>query len=465
MSVELEIPEINLSEVFLDILSKGDMHLLKDFLDEQNISDVVELVNEFPENEATIIDNMTVHRAVSVFKILDINQQKDIIKELPARKTAKILNELPPDDRTDFLEELPKAAIRDLIKLLEPEERKITLSLLGYPEDSVGRLMTPDYVYVYAHYTVAEVLNNIRKYGKKYETIDVIYIIDENGCLVDDIRIRDVLIEQPDAIIKDIIDGRYVALNVYEDQEHASQVFKMNNRTALPVVDDNDVLLGIVTIDDILWVTNEEFSEDMQKMGGTEALNEPYLDISLTKLFKKRITWLVILFLGEMFTATAMGYFEGEIQKAVVLALFIPLILSSGGNSGSQASTLIIQAMSIGEITVADWWRILRRELSSGLLLGSVLGLIGFFRIMIWHFINPGYYGLHPILVAITIGFTLLGVVIWGTIAGSMLPIVLKKLGADPAVSSAPFVATLVDVTALVIYFSVALLILKGTLL
>jgi magnesium transporter len=312
---------------------------------------------------------------------------------------------------------------------------------------------------------VAEVLNNIRKYGKKYETIDVIYIIDENGCLVDDIRIRDVLIEQPDAIIKDIIDGRYVALNVYEDQEHASQVFKMNNRTALPVVDDNDVLLGIVTIDDILWVTNEEFSEDMQKMGGTEALNEPYLDISLSKLFKKRITWLVILFLGEMFTATAMGYFEGEIQKAVVLALFIPLILSSGGNSGSQASTLIIQAMSIGEITVADWWRILRRELSSGLLLGSVLGLIGFFRIMIWHFINPGYYGLHPILVAITIGFTLLGVVIWGTIAGSMLPIVLKKLGADPAVSSAPFVATLVDVTALVIYFSVALLILKGTLL
>jgi len=465
MSVELEIEEINLSALFLDTLSKNDMHLLREFLDEQNISDVVELVNEFPENEATIIDNMTVHRAVSVFKILDINQQKDIIKELPARKTAKILNELPPDDRTDFLEELPKAAIRDLIKLLDPEERKITLSLLGYPEDSVGRLMTPDYVYVYAHYTVAEVLNNIRKYGKKYETIDVIYIIDENGCLVDDIRIRDVLIEQPDAIIKDIIDGRYVALNVYEDQEHASQVFKMNNRTALPVVDDNDVLLGIVTIDDILWVTNEEFSEDMQKMGGTEALNEPYLDISLSKLFKKRITWLVILFLGEMFTATAMGYFEGEIQKAVVLALFIPLILSSGGNSGSQASTLIIQAMSIGEITVTDWWRILRRELSSGLLLGSVLGLIGFFRIMIWHFINPGYYGLHPILVAITIGFTLLGVVIWGTIAGSMLPIVLKKLGADPAVSSAPFVATLVDVTALVIYFSVALLILKGTLL
>ena len=465
MSVELETPEINLSEVFLDTLSKGDMHLLKEFLDEQNISDVVELVNKFPENEATIIDNMTVHRAVSVFKILDINQQKDIIKELPARKTAKILNELPPDDRTDFLEELPKAAIRDLIKLLDPEERKITLSLLGYPEDSVGRLMTPDYVYVYPHYTVSQVLDNIRKYGKNSETIDVIYIIDEKGGLIDDIRIRDLLLAKPDDIISDIIDGRFVALNVYDDQEHANQVFKMNNRTAIPVVDDNDVLLGIVTIDDILWVTNEEFSEDMQKMGGMEALNEPYLDISIFKLFKKRITWLVVLFIGELFTATAMGYFEDELAKVLVLASFIPLILSTGGNSGSQSSTLIIQAMSVGEITIADWWKILRREVLSGVLLGVLLGILGFFRVTMWHMIMPGFYGVHWLLIAITIGFTILGVVIWGTITGSMLPIVLKRLGADPAVSSAPFVATLVDVTAILIYFSLAYLFLQGTLL
>jgi len=465
MSVELETPEINLSEVFLDTLSKGDMHLLREFLDEQNISDVVELVNEFPEKEATIIDNMTVHRAVSVFKILDINQQKDIIKELPARKTAKILNELPPDDRTDFLEELPKAAIRDLIKLLDPEERKITLSLLGYPEDSVGRLMTPDYVYVYPHYTVSQVLDNIRKYGKNSETIDVIYIIDEKGGLIDDIRIRDLLLAKPDDIISDIIDGRFVALNVYDDQEHANQVFKMNNRTAIPVVDDNDVLLGIVTIDDILWVTNEEFSEDMQKMGGMEALNEPYLDISIFKLFKKRITWLVVLFIGELFTATAMGYFEDELAKVLVLASFIPLILSTGGNSGSQSSTLIIQAMAVGEITIADWWKILRREVLSGVLLGVLLGILGFFRVTMWHMIMPGFYGVHWLLIAITIGFTILGVVIWGTITGSMLPIVLKRLGADPAVSSAPFVATLVDVTAILIYFSLAYLFLQGTLL
>lgn len=456
---------INLSELFLEVVSKEDTHLLKEFLDEQNISDVVELVNEFPQQEAHIIDNMTVHRAVSVFKILDINQQKDIIKELPARKTAKILNELPPDDRTDFLEELPKAAIRDLIKLLDPDERKITLSLLGYPEDSVGRLMTPDYVYVYPQYTVSQVLDTIRKYGKNSETIDVIYIIDEKGGLIDDIRIRDLLLAKPEDIISEIIDGRFVALNVYDDQEHASQVFKMNNRTAIPVVDDNDILLGIVTIDDILWVTNEEFSEDMQKMGGTEALNEPYLDISILKLFKKRSTWLVVLFIGELFTATAMGYFEDELAKVLVLASFIPLILSTGGNSGSQSSTLIIQAMSVGEITIEDWWRILRREIISGFLLGLLLGLLGFLRVTAWHMIVPGFYGVHWLLIAITIGFTILGVVIWGTITGSMLPIVLKRLGADPAVSSAPFVATLVDVTAILIYFSLAYLFLRGSLL
>jgi magnesium transporter len=457
--------EIILSEVFLEIQARADKLLLKEFLDEQNISDVVELVNEFPQHESLIIDNMTVHRAVSVFKLLDINQQKDIVKEIPARKTAKILNELPPDDRTDFLEELPKAAIRDLIKLLNPEERKITLSLLGYPEDSVGRLMTPDYVYVYPAFTVGQVLDNIRKYGKNSETIDVIYIIDEQGCLVDDIRIRDLLLAKPEDIVGEIIDGRFVALNVYDDQEHASQVFKMNNRTAIPVVDDNNVLLGIVTIDDILWVTNEEFSEDMQKMGGTEALNEPYLDISIFNLFKKRITWLVVLFLGEMLTASAMGYFQNELDKVLVLATFIPLILSSGGNTGSQASTLIIQAMSVGEITIADWWRILRREIFSGFLLGIILGIIGFLEVLVLHFIKPDFYGIHWMLIAGTIGLTLVGVVIWGTITGSMLPIVLKKLGADPAVSSAPFVATLVDVTAILIYFSLAYQFLHGTLL
>lgn len=461
----MELEQEGLFEQFSSLIATEDKIAIRDFLNEQNISDVAELINEYPDDEATIIANMAIHRAAKVFKILDFTTQKQIIKELPSNKTAELLNELPADDRTDFLEELPKTAIRDLIKLLDPEERKITLSLLGYPEDSVGRLMTPDYVYVYAHNTVAEVFDTIRKYAKNSETIDVIYVIDEQGELIDDMRIRDVILASPRKKVEELIDGRVVALNVNDDQEHASQVFKMNNRVALPVTDDNNKLLGIVTIDDMLWVANEEFSEDMQKMGGTEALDEPYLDMPLLKLFRKRVGWLIVLFIGEMLTATAMGYFEDEIAKAVVLALFVPLIISSGGNSGSQASTLIIQAMAVGEITIADWWRVMRREILSGLMLGSVLGIIGFIRVAAWHAIVPTIYGAHWMMIGFTVGFSLVGVVLWGTLSGSMLPMLLKRLGADPAVSSAPFVATLVDVTGLIIYFSFAYLFLQGLLL
>jgi magnesium transporter len=413
---------------------------------------------------------MAIHRAASVFKILDISQQKDIVKELPSAKTAELLNELPADDRTDFLEELPKAAIRDLIKLLDPEERKITLSLLGYPEDSVGRLMTPDYVYVFEHNTVQDAFETIRKHAKNSETIDVIYVINEQGELIDDIRIRDVILASPEKTMEEIVDGRIVSLNVQDDQEHASQVFKMNNRVALPVVDDNNILLGIVTIDDMLWVANEEFSEDMQKMGGTEALNEPYLDIPFFTLIKKRAGWLVLLFFGELFTATAMAYFSDELSKALILSIFVPLIISSGGNSGSQASTLIIQAMAVGEVYIEDWWRVMRREILSGLTLGGILGFIGYFRIALWHqLMSRGViediYGEHWSLIGLTVGFSLMGVVLWGTLTGSMLPLVLKKLGADPAVSSAPFVATLVDVTGLIIYFSMAWVFLSGIMI
>jgi len=463
MSVEFE--NESLIADFEEIVATNNNEDLRIFLDDQNISDVAELINEFPEYEGLIIANMAINRASSVFKILDIAQQKDIVKVLPSFKTAELLNDLPPDDRADFLEELPKNVIRDLIKLLNPEERKITLTQLGYPDDSVGRMMTPDYVYVFEYNSIEEVFATIRSVAKNTETIDVIYVINESGELLDDIRIRDIILATPDKLINQIMDGRVVALNVHDDQEHANQVFKMNNRVALPVTDDNNILLGIVTIDDMLWVANEEYSEDMQKMGGTEALDEPYLDIPLLKLFRKRIGWLVVLFLGEMLTATAMGYFQDEIAKAVVLALFVPLIISSGGNSGSQASTLIIQAMAVGDISLSDWWRVLRRELLSGLMLGTVLGTIGFIRVGVWHSIAPSLYGPHWQMIASTVGISLLGVVLWGTLSGSMLPIILKRLGADPAVSSAPFVATLVDVTGLIIYFSVAFLFLKGLLL
>jgi magnesium transporter len=463
--MQLEEENISLQQQFDVAKAQQNALQIADFLNEQNISDVVELIYDNIDDAAPIIANMSIHRASAVFKLLDTPTQKQIILELPHNKTAELLNDLPADDRTDFLEELSKPAIRDLIKLLNPEELKTTLELLGYPEDSVGRLMTPDYVYVYAHNTIQEVFDTLRKFAKNSETIDVIYIINAQGELLDDLRIRDVILASPDKLVEELMDERVVALNVLDDQETANQVFKMNNRVALPVTDDNNKLLGIVTIDDILWVANEEFSEDMQKMGGTEALNEPYLDIPILKLFKKRITWLVVLFVGELLTASVMGYFENEIARAVVLATFIPLIISSGGNSGSQASTLIIQAMSVGEITVSDWWTILKREIISGLLLGSVLGIIGFVRIAVWQKINPQLYGIYWMPMGFAVGFSLLGIVLWGTINGSMLPLLLKKLGADPAVSSAPFVATLVDVTGLIIYFSMAYFFLSGRLL
>ena len=440
-----------------DLLIQADDKLAtREFLDDQNISDVAQLVEDNPDHECGIIGNMAMHRAASVFKIVDLSIQKRIMRELPPGTSALLLNELPADDRTDFLEELSGDVVRELIKLLDPDERKITLSLLGYPENSIGRLMTPDYVYDYPWNTIEEVFATIRKHGKDSETINVIYVLNEKGELLDDIRIRDFILNTPDKKVEELMDDRFVALHPEDDQESAAEVFKMNNRVALPVVSASNELLGIVTIDDILWVTEEEFSEDMVKMGGTAALEEPYLQTPLLRLFKKRVVWLVVLFLGELLTATAMAFFEGEIKKAVVLALFIPLIISSGGNSGSQASTLVIQAMAVGELAIKDWWKVMRREIISGLMLGAVLGIIGFIRIMIWHSFSPELYGEHWVSIGITVALALLGVVIWGTLAGSMLPLLLKRLGADPAVSSAPFVATLVDVTGLIIYFSAA---------
>jgi len=465
MPNQLDSP-LSLTEQFEALIATEDKLEIKAFLNHQNISDVAELVYEYEDYAAQIIGSMSIHRAASVFKILDTPLQKFIIQELPPFKTAELLNDLPADDRTAFLEELPSNVVKEFIKMLEPEERKVTLSLLGYPESSVGRLMTPDYIAVNSDWNIQEVLDHIREVGKESETIDVIYVVEEaTGKFVDDVRIREIILASPDTLIGDIIDNRTIVLKVTDDQETANNVFKMNNRVALPVVDDHHILLGIVTIDDVLWVANEEFSEDIQKIGGTEAFDEPYLDMPIFSLFRKRVGWLIVLFLGEMLTATAMGFFEDEIAKAVVLALFVPLIISSGGNSGSQASTLIIQAMAMGDVTIQDWWRVLRREIISGLLLGGVLGLIGFIRVVVWSQFFPNVYGPHYIQIGATVGISLMGVVLWGTLSGSMLPMFLKRMGADPAVSSAPFVATLVDVTGLIIYFSVAYFFLQGLLL
>jgi magnesium transporter len=447
------------------LLEQNDDKQLSDYLNHLNISDVEQLVDEFPEYGPRFIETLSINRAVNVFRILDFPTQERIIKKLTGTKIAELINGLPPDDRTALFSELHGDAVKNLILHLPPDDRKEALSLLGYEEDSVGRLMTPDYITVKQDWDVTKVLSHIRRYGKNSETIDVLYVIDNNGVLLDDIRIREILLVKPETKVSALMDSRLIALNVKDPQQEAINVFRMNNRTALPVTDDDNIMLGIVTVDDILWIANEEYTEDIQKIGGTEALDEPYLDINLFRLVKKRVGWLIVLFLGEMLTASAMQYFEGSIAKAVVLAMFIPLIISSGGNSGSQASTLIIQAMALGEVTIADWWRVMRRELLSGTMLGITLGIIGFLRIFVWTMIFPTLYGPHWILVGFTVGTALIGVVLWGSLAGSMLPLLLKKLGADPATSSAPFVATLVDVTGLIIYFSIAVMIMSGTLL
>jgi magnesium transporter len=325
--------------------------------------------------------------------------------------------------------------------------------------------MTPDYIDVEPDWTVAQVLAYIRKYGKSTETIDVIYVTDANGTLLDDIRIRDFLLVDPVTTkVQDLMDDRFITLHVNDPQNETISEFQMNNRVALPVVDERNVLLGIVTIDDVLWVAEEEYSEDIQKIGGMDALDEPYLDVTLFNLYKKRIIWLIILFFGELLTIYAMSSFQDQIAKVVLLATFIPLIISSGGNSGSQAATLIIQAMALGEVTIYDWWRIMRREIFSGLMLGLTLCLISFSVIGLWHLFSDSF-GEHYILIGAVVGFSLIGVVLWGSLMGSMLPLLLKRLGADPAASSTPFVATLVDVTGLLIYFSVAMIFLKGVLL
>ena len=461
------LPEIQ------SLIDARNFTALRELFSEMPPADVAEIILDLPEDEQVIIFRILPHvLAADVFEYLDVDvdAQQKLLRGMAHEQVVSILNEMSPDDRTALLEELPSAAARQLIRLLTPEERRVAQALLGYPEGSVGRLMTPDLVAVDASWTVREVLDYVREHGQDSETINVIYVVDDRGKLVDDIRIREFLIKPLETKVSDLMDENFIALNVTDSQEEAVNVFRKYDRTALPVVDSNGVLVGLVTIDDMLDVAEEEATEDIQKFGGMEALDEPYMRIPLWRMVRKRAGWLVILFLGEMLTATAMANYQDEIAKAVVLALFLPLIISSGGNSGSQASTLIIRAMALGEVTLRDWWRVASRELQTGLSLGLILGVIGGVRVAVWSILGEKYfhrelYGPRWPLVAMTVGAALVGVVLWGSLAGSMLPFVLRRLGADPATSSAPFVATLVDVTGLVIYFSIALLIMRGAML
>jgi magnesium transporter len=442
-----------------------DFSRLRDMVRNRHAGDLAEILTELSlEDQVIAFRVLPRHAAADVFEYLPHEAQETLLKAMGQEEVAALLNEMAPDDRTSFLEELPAAATRQLLSLLTPAQRAVAVTLLGYPEDSIGRLMTPHYVAVREDWTIRQVLDYIREHGQDSETLNVVYIVDAQGLLIDDIRIRELLLTSPDAHVRDLMDRHFVALKATDDQQTAVAAFREYDRTALPVTDSAGMLIGIVTIDDVLDVAEATATKEIQRIGGSEALDEPYMDISFGKMIQKRAGWLTALFLGELLTATAMGAFEAEISKAVVLALFVPLIISSGGNSGSQASTLVIRALALGEVGLGDWWRVMRREILAGLSLGGILGSIGFFRITVWSAFSD-IYGTHWLLVAITVAVSLVGIVLWGTLIGSLLPFLLRRLGFDPATSSAPFVATLVDVTGLVIYFSVALLFLRGTLL
>ncbi len=452
-------------ELLNERLVTGNLHKLKRLTAMIQPEELAELIHENKEIDyKKVFQVLDVEKAIHTFENLDFDIQVDLLRSFSMEQLTNTLNQISPDDRTALFEKLPEEILPKYLSLLTDEERKTAKELLQYPEDSIGRLMTPDFISVKEDWTVAQVLQYIRTYGKNSETLNQIYVTDTNGYLIDDIRARQFLLSPLETKVSELMDHQFMALHAKDDQEKAIELFKQSNRAALPVTDFNGLLLGIITFDDVMDVMEEEDTEDIQKFGGTEALDEPYLKVSFREMISKRAGWLVILFLGEMLTASAMGFFEDEIKRAVILVTFIPLIISSGGNTGSQTATLIIRAMALGEVTISDWWGVIRREFFSGLVLGGMLGLIGFLRIAAWTLFTD-IYGPHWVLVGLTVAFTLVGVVLWGTLTGSMLPLILKKAGADPAVSSAPFIATLVDVTGLIIYFSIAFLLLKGTLL
>lgn len=426
---------------------------------------MAELFRPWPlPDQIQILEELPVADSAGIFFRLPYNGQKEIAENAGRENFTSILMAMPYDERTIFLQNLPAEEATRMLALLPAERRNKASDLLRFRKDSVGRLMTPDFIAIQANWTVRETLEHIRTYGRDSETLNALYVVDAKGCFLDDIKIRELLLHPLETKIEALRKYRQVILHSNETVQRAAALFRKYGRTVLPVVDDDRHLLGIVTVDDILHITEKINTQTIQSIGGSESLDEPYLTISLAKMFRKRGGWLVILFISEMLTATAMSFFEDEIARAVVLALFVPLIISSGGNSGSQASTLIIRALALGEIQLNDWWQVIRRELITGLSLGGLLGSIGFLRITVWSLFKTIYGPQWP-LVAVTVGIALVGVVLWGSLAGSMLPFILKRAKLDPATSSAPFVATLVDVTGLIIYFSAACAVLKGTLL
>jgi magnesium transporter len=450
------------------LLRVGATANLLNLLQKRHPVDIAEILRALHDHERrAAVDAMAAadpRLAMQVVAELGVDMGAALLASRPAREIVRLLQELAPDDAAALIDRFPEPLADEVREQMRGQHPTAEIAeVLGHREGTAGRIMNPRVFALPEDTTAGEAVNAIQQLGG-IEMSFYLYVIDERRHLVGVVSLRRLLLVPPQARLKDIMTTDVISVGVDTPEEEVARKVASYHLLAVPVVDDENKLVGTVTVDDVIEVIRDTTTEEFQKLGGLEALDEPYVSTPMLTLVKKRARWLVVLFLGEMLTATAMGYFEREIARAVVLALFVPLVISSGGNSGSQAASLIIRALAVGEVTLRDWWRIMRREVLSGLALGVILGSVGFIRVSLWQQLF-GTYGAHWFLIALTVLFALVGVVMWGTIAGSMLPFLMKRLGADPATSSAPFVATLVDVTVLVIYFTVAATILRGTLL
>jgi len=461
-SIDLFIPDIK------TLLQKKDFKELKKLLLEINPIDLAEGLSRFtPDQQILILKLLPPHRMMAVFEELDLKQQQFLFDHLGDEALAPLLEDIPPDMAAKLFKKFPEQIVKRMSNLMKKEKIDTVCSILNYPPQTVGAVMQSDVLTLSPNMTAKSALERLQAWARTRiaEHITMLYVTNSERKLLGGVPLQS-LIGAPTVMkIRDIMSPvSLIKITVSMDREEAAKIFVRYHLNSAPVVDDENRLVGVLNVDDIIQIIEKESTEDIQKLAAVEALDEPYFKISFLKMVKKRATWLCVLFLGEMLTATAMGFFEYQIAKAVVLALFIPLIISSGGNSGSQAATLVVRAMALKEIAFGDWWRVVWRELAAGFTLGSILGTIGFSKVWIWSQFSDTY-GPQYTMIAVTVGVTLILIVMWGTLIGSVLPIFLKRLGLDPAVASAPFVATLVDVTGLVIYFTVALLTLSGTLL
>jgi magnesium transporter len=437
-------------------------------LTQEHVADIVERLNAEPlERASAVLSAMPLERAAEVLDEPGLEAAADLVESQPSERAIALLTALSADQRADIFRHLVRPARERLLSRLDAETRDSLVQLLAYPENTAGSIMTTEFVGVPSSWTVGETLRHIRAVESTRETIYAIYVLNpKTKALIKAISLRRLIVSEPHVSVLSIAPPRRpVTVSPFADREEVARLISKYDLLAVPVVSRGGHVLGIVTVDDIIDAIVEENTEDVQKFGGMEALDAPYMDIGFFEMIQKRAGWLCVLFVSEMLTASAMQHFQDELQKAIVLTLFIPLIMSSGGNSGSQATSLLIRAIALREMRLRDWWRVALRELPTGVTLGAILGLLGIVRITVWQKLGLFDYGEHWLLIAFTVGAALVGIVTFGSLVGSMLPFILKRIGFDPASASAPFVATLVDVSGLVIYFSIALVFLRGTLL